>query len=1149
MNELFIKYYENEPTLQNGNFTEGTSSWTINGEVDFYTNYGYLYFQGITATTNDYSLIYQPCILKTGNYKLEFTVTSTPINQTPVKLNTNYVWEFHAIVQDYGAAHVAFIGHLPIPSSFTNGSKVWVNSEQSPIYSGYEGEQTIFSTGTTVDGDYYLRVNTAFQYPYEGYGLSGKIIKHSQTSQGCAFFSVGTPPDITLNNCTPNIYNVGKYTYYLNCNNTSFGLQFFCNQFWNLGITNITLTLLDGSWSKVDLLEDYTIPLNYKILNLKDPSKRETTTSNTIVLPGTKENNLLFQHLYQISIYDSFEMNKKYECYLKDDSTIFFEGFLELMKVNTGNRNNFAYEAVITGKLMDFWEAIKDKYITDLDFSEYDHKYSLENIVNAFTITGQTIQGFTQHTGTTIPGEGYTYAMIDRCHKYHDDPWWSNVWLVDTWTPCLFHKEIVDKIFEYAGYEYDSTFFNTDTFKRLVYPATDYRVMDIGFERYFRGYDQSWVNDFLDSNTNEVLIDQTLIDVYQHSYYIKTSNNIQTFKIKENLYTTTNTNGYITINQSGYYNIKGNLSFDAHIYFTREDSGIIPDGGIVKTIGYSIGYNCGTYVIRSGGTTNLIGSIQGDLYASDPEMKTISTTSLYLNEWEEHPTLDYSIDEILYLREGDIIYINVVPSLQFRWSKVVGNMEWGYKYDSKNVRVLLQLWGKQENFITIEADQTITDGMTMKMNRILHPNIKMSDYMMSLVKMFNLYIEQTTEKTFKIDPYETFYNNYSQVVDLTDYVDFKSYSFERPQEFTNVNLWFHNDEDIDGFNTSYKESTTHIWGEKRILKNKSFEDTEIKTIFAGTPTAPISNPTNILLNGVSGKTTKSDISHIYKTKDDGTQDTEAKFKPRILYWNGWTATKTLATGNQEFFKVYSNDRVYWEDFWGYYPYAGHFDKPFGLDTFDLNFGSNDWYWCDMNGTGPTANNLYNLYHRNMIESLLDKDSRLVEFSVLLTTRLMKQIQFYNPIRIDNILYRLVSIDGFVPNEICKIKLLKLPTPQALGFSRYNRWVIENISQYHLQTYEQHFHIDVVDGGLIDDIFGLPDPAIHIGVVDGGLVVDSLTGLTGEINGKSKQQSSYFIDVIDAGNISEPAAAATPLNIYEIKNGPVLSRTQQLKKQP
>ena len=48
---------------------------------------------------------------------------------------------------------------------------------------------------------------------------------------------------------------------------------------------------------QIDLKDDVSIPLNFNIADIREPEKRSTTWSKTVILPGTAFNNNLFSNL------------------------------------------------------------------------------------------------------------------------------------------------------------------------------------------------------------------------------------------------------------------------------------------------------------------------------------------------------------------------------------------------------------------------------------------------------------------------------------------------------------------------------------------------------------------------------------------------------------------------------------------------------------------------------------------------------------------------------------------------------------------------------------------------------------------------------------------------------------------------------------
>ncbi len=73
-------------------------------------------------------------------------------------------------------------------------------------------------------------------------------------------------------------------------------------------------------YTKLDLTEDNVLPLTFSVADIRDPSKRNTSFSKTITLPGTKDNNKFFKQIYEVGADDSFNAN------LKVNAVLYTEG-------------------------------------------------------------------------------------------------------------------------------------------------------------------------------------------------------------------------------------------------------------------------------------------------------------------------------------------------------------------------------------------------------------------------------------------------------------------------------------------------------------------------------------------------------------------------------------------------------------------------------------------------------------------------------------------------------------------------------------------------------------------------------------------------------------------------------------------------------
>ena len=194
---------------------------------------------------------------------------------------------------------------------------------------------------------------------------------------------------------------------------------------------------------------DKSISLNYQISDIKDISKKKTNYSKTITLPGTPINNIFFKQSFDVNI-DTIQFNptKSIKCVLRVGLNEVMSGYLQLKNIIINN-DSVEYEINVMSKLQSILTSFGNKTLTSLTFTELNHNRNKTNIIDSWTNT-----------------EGYVYPFINRGGNNNI----NTEMLVGDMYPALFLKTVIDKMFESAGYEYKSSFFESDYFKSLIMP-------------------------------------------------------------------------------------------------------------------------------------------------------------------------------------------------------------------------------------------------------------------------------------------------------------------------------------------------------------------------------------------------------------------------------------------------------------------------------------------------------------------------------------------------------------------------------------------------------------------------------------------------------------------------------------------------------
>ena len=208
--------------------------------------------------------------------------------------------------------------------------------------------------------------------------------------------------------------------------------------------------------------DEVDISLTFSVQDIQDVTKRRGSFSKTITLPGTGANNQAFGHAYNIqSFVGGFTPNKRIRCTLWNEGIQTFTGTLQLLSITKMNEQ-INYEVGIYSEEIAFFRQINEtKLAATVGVSGFNHN-----------LTAAVASG----TWVGTPGSGYVYGFVDG-NGYSDVmPSALDFFQISLLIPYLqlvpsfYVKQLVDLIFAQSGYRYQSEFFNSTNFKKLVLP-------------------------------------------------------------------------------------------------------------------------------------------------------------------------------------------------------------------------------------------------------------------------------------------------------------------------------------------------------------------------------------------------------------------------------------------------------------------------------------------------------------------------------------------------------------------------------------------------------------------------------------------------------------------------------------------------------
>ena len=202
-------------------------------------------------------------------------------------------------------------------------------------------------------------------------------------------------------------------------------------------------------------------------------------------LPGSTNNDKFFNAAYSINS-TGRAMKNSVECQVLQGGNEVYKGNLILDEVvSDGERDNI-YKVTVVNETIDFQTEIQDQYIRDLDFSDYNHDYTMQNITASFETSSffsgdvfyPLVDYGTDKTDNTIPvlELGGQVGKMDNA---------GSPLKPIQFKPAIRTKTLVDKIFDSVGYEYSSSFFNSDDFLNtyvLTTPTDKLGVQGQGYQ-------------------------------------------------------------------------------------------------------------------------------------------------------------------------------------------------------------------------------------------------------------------------------------------------------------------------------------------------------------------------------------------------------------------------------------------------------------------------------------------------------------------------------------------------------------------------------------------------------------------------------------------------------------------------------------------
>jgi hypothetical protein len=561
-------------------------------------------------------------------------------------------------------------------------------------------------------------------------------------------------------------------------------------------------------------------------------------------------------------------------------------------------------------------------------------------------------------TWTATAGSKYVYGFVDGFGYFDANPesllYYGFTLLVPflDLAPSFYVKQLVDLIFAQSGYRYESAFFNSARFKKLVLP-------------YAGG---GKIQSDLATQNSEVQADLGLPATSEYWAEFGTSAQYDILF------------GIVPLDQeitdpSGYWPNLADHYFNNVNYYTTWD----------------VSYNI------------TLESSDG-VFSRRPFYVAICdrNTGKPINQ------PDYSISVVNNLRaRGGAWYSGMIKSGETRTFNFQGTvrLEPSQEIDLRVFYFPLDTdTGEDRYFLQVKEGANLAMictenplGLdTADMVKALPPDITQADLLSDLQKMFNLYFYQSPSdpSLIYIEPFNEFYSSGS--VDWTEKVDnTDKHLLKMGDPETRKQITFKYKDSGDALGKLYSNTFAEGYG-SRIFKTDNYYAKGEQVVETKCATViPASFGTIFPI----GRTFDIDSDNKPKARATGYRIAQFNYIdiPNSISWIYFTS---LTPSLQNVTSI---------------PFISHIDNPYA-PTFDLAFGMpKNLYFKVFDGAAYADynnNNLFNTYWLNYILETTSKESLQVEVPVILNPVDIYQLDFRKPIYIDGILFRLLEVRDY-----------------------------------------------------------------------------------------------------------------------------------------
>ena len=826
-------------------------------------------------------------------------------------------------------------------------------------------------------------------------------------------------------------------------------------------VSNMPIDWTKSIVGELDVTDHSEFPLamTFQISDIKDITSTSGDYSKTFKIPATKNNNNLLKHLYTANSSNTNIATENKPCEILVNDLYSLIGTIKVTGIGGYGEKASYYNCVFYGSNLSWALDLDNQYMNTIDWETYgdnlvyqkpeiiatwQHEKSDDTtspIVYPITSYGDfnssVQEPYIQLLDTKYAALGTGSALtIGYSGYFNNTSSYNTPTPSSDWRPAVFVKTTLDKIFKKVGYTINSTFMDTDMFKKLVWLLPNFKYNNV------------------DDRLKKYAAEAEFVSPATLPFQTITENNISSTPFWVTKPLELGTTGT-------YFNLTTETSNTDITYTNATGSG----GGSEFLIAEYGFYNISVFnwavqisdVTVNGGTSFLLQDFLGvEKFRLAVQVKTVGQVSWNTidfidsdinktsggNDWafwlgrvQENERL-VNFDNLTgirrFLNKGDKIRFAIQAKIEGIYDGI--GEDWSFRINPKP---------NNANITFAFAADFVEYGQTYNLNDVINKDYKQTDFIKGIAHAFNLKMStDITSRTINIEPFDSFYQPYGSAIDWT-------YKLDRSKEITDK--WFETDLNktfIFKYKTDNKDATIQYRGNEYF---KGVEDEypyqeELsgnfkrgETIFENPFFAGSFNAKDQDTTGSSSSYTDNLFSAcLWGEKEDGSLTSPNdwarpskgnEFLPRLLYWNKQTCPSCTFSGlNEEkkaqvqtwngIYKVISATDNISTHLSNIYPQATSIDFD-NTNSPVLSYGNiwgRNYDFTTASYTSLSAREgLYDTYYRYMFE-MIKQTPRLRTVYIDLKITDITDLDFRKLIYLDGVYWRINKINDYMPNN-------------------------------------------------------------------------------------------------------------------------------------